>query len=167
MTWIRAGAGWTERRRRIWGLEGATGASEGRWVAEVRDTGVKDGAEVSLEQVVLHSLQWQERGRCFRGPGAPFWIWGICLNAQEQIGAPGEILAPAVDSEFSADTETPSHQGEVHVFPSDHLPCAHLAQSQPRKWAQSQPSSTGTRATLMRCRALPFLQVVYIYQRSC
>ena len=63
MTWIRAGAGWTERRRRIWGLEGATGASEGRWVAEVRDTGVKDGAEVSLEQVVLHSLQWQERGR--------------------------------------------------------------------------------------------------------
>ena len=26
-------------------------------VAEVRDTGVKDGAEVSLQQVALHSLQ--------------------------------------------------------------------------------------------------------------
>ena len=150
MTWIRAGAGWMERRRRIWGLEGATGASEGHGCRSERHRSQGWGWGFTAAGGASFTTMTGKR-KAFQGTWGPILdmgpLWISCLDAQEQTGAPGEILAPAVDSEFS--TETPSHQGEAHVFPSDHLPCAHLAQSQPRKWAQSQPSSTGTHATLI------------------
>ena len=51
-------------------------------------------------------------------------MWGIRRDAWEQTGASGEMLAWAADSDFSADTETPNHQAELHCprgFPGDHL----------------------------------------------